>query len=103
MNLMLAKLAYAKTGLHVWMKAKITLVFALQASKEIIAMKISSTAKRTHAHPLLRVSIYQEGSIVNVHSTLLVMIAEKVSRTIFVMFLVKQNSIHTLSALCIIY
>lgn len=71
-------LVSVRTELLALMRVKVTPVFALQASKERTVMKTLLIAKRIHVRLLRHALICQAGSTVNVHSILLVMIAEKV-------------------------
>lgn len=78
-NSTLVKLGFARTVLPALMKVQITPAFAHQVSPERTVMKISLTAKITRAHHLQLVLTYLEDSTANVHSTLLEMIAGRLS------------------------
>lgn len=78
---MLARPASARTELLASMKAKTTLAYAHQASRERTVTKISLTAKRTHVRLRLLASIYLDDSTANVHSTSQATTAERVRNT----------------------
>ena len=61
-------LVSARTELLAWMRAKVTPVIALQASKERTVMRTLSTARRIPAHLLRHALTYLAASTANVHS-----------------------------------